>query len=69
MVRELCVEPQYELKARNIMVKIFENPDVLTRNEQGELVINCVAESKHWLKLFVLKHGGAGSRFKATWYW
>ena len=28
MVRELHVEPQYERKARNLMLKILDNPDV-----------------------------------------
>ena len=44
IVRELSVEPQYELKARNLMLKILDYPDVLKRNDQGELVINGVAE-------------------------
>ena len=44
MVRELRVEPQYELKARNLMLKILANPYVPKRNDQGELVINGVAE-------------------------
>ena len=44
MVRELHVEPQYELKARNQMIKILDNPDVIKRNGQGELVINGVAD-------------------------
>ena len=44
MVCKLRVEPQYELKARNLMLKIIDNPDVLKRNDQGELVINGAAE-------------------------
>ena len=44
MVRELRVEPQYEIKARNIMLKMIDNPDLLKRNNQGKLVINGVAE-------------------------
>ena len=44
MVRELRVDPQYEHKARNLMLKILDNPEVLKRNEKGELVVNGVAE-------------------------
>ena len=39
MVRELHVESQYKLKVRNLMLKILDTPDVLKRNDQGELVI------------------------------
>ena len=44
MVRELHVEPQYELEARNLMHKIHDNPDVIKRNDQGEFIINGVAD-------------------------
>ena len=44
MVRELRVEPQYELKARNLMLKIIDNFDVLKHNDHGKLVMNGVAE-------------------------
>ena len=44
MVRELRVEPQYEQKARNMMHKILDNPNVIKRNDQGELVLNGVDE-------------------------
>ena len=44
MVLELRVEPQYELKARNLMLIVIDNPNVLKRNDQGELMINGVAE-------------------------
>ena len=43
-IREMHVEPQYEHKARNLMLKILDNPDVLKRNDQGELVVNGVVE-------------------------
>ena len=44
MVCELRVEPLYELEVLNIMFKIFDSLDVLKRNNQGKLVINCDAE-------------------------
>ena len=44
IVRELHGEPQYELKASNLILKIFDKPDVLKRNNKGELVINGVTE-------------------------
>ena len=44
MVCELRVELQYELKARNLMLNNLDNPDLLKQNDQGELVINNVAE-------------------------
>ena len=44
MVRELHVKPQNELKARNLMLKILDNPDVIKRNDHGELIINGVAD-------------------------
>ena len=44
IVRELRVESQYDLKAWNLILKILDNPDVLKRNDQGELVINGVPE-------------------------
>ena len=44
MVRELHVEPQYELKARNLMLNNLDNLDVIKRNDHGELVINGVAD-------------------------
>ena len=44
MVRDMQIEPMYERKARNLMAKIFDNPDILKRNFQGELVVNGIAE-------------------------
>ena len=44
MVCELRVEPQFELMARNLLFKILDNPEMLQRNDQGELVINGVAK-------------------------
>ena len=44
MVCKLRVEPQYEQKARNLMLKILDNPDVIKRINQSELVRNGVAE-------------------------
>ena len=53
MVCQLRVEPQYELKVRNLMLKILDNPDVLKRNDQGEIVINGVAEpNTNFIALF-----------------
>ena len=44
IIREFRVKPQYERKARKLMLKILDNTDVLKLNDQGELVINGIAE-------------------------
>ena len=44
MVRDMRIEPMYQSKARNLLAKILDNPDVLKRNTKGELVVNGVAE-------------------------
>jgi len=43
-VRDIKIQPMYERKARNLLAKIYEYPDILKRNTSGELVVNDVAE-------------------------
>ena len=43
-IREMRLEPQYVHKAHNFMIIILENPDVLTRNDKVELVVNGLFE-------------------------
>jgi len=43
-VRDMNIQPMYERKARNLLAKIFEYPDILKRGDDGELVVNDVAE-------------------------
>ena len=39
-VRNMGVQPMYENKARRLLDKIRENPEVLNHNEIGEIVVN-----------------------------
>ena len=44
-VRKLNVQPMFEAKARNLMLKIMDHPEVLSRNTNGEIVVNGKAEA------------------------
>ena len=39
-VRQIGIHPQYELKARNLMSKIRDNPDILRASRNGEIEVN-----------------------------
>ena len=43
-VRKLNVQPMFEAKARNLMLKIMDHPDILSRNTNGEIIVNGKAE-------------------------
>ena len=42
-VRNLGMEGQYERKARNVMLKFNNAPEIITANRAGELVVNGIA--------------------------
>ena len=40
LVRQIGVQPQYEQKARNLMSKIRDNPEILRASRTGEIEVN-----------------------------
>ena len=45
-VQKLNVQPMFEVKARNLMLKIIYHPEILSQNTNGEIVVNGKAEPK-----------------------
>ena len=40
LVRKMGVQPQYEIKARNLMAKIRDNPEIIRASGTGEIEVN-----------------------------